>query len=388
MDNQLVVAPLKRHAMSGWLNPESSTSPDGISESRLVWCGIGGSLLPSETLVRALGPVDFQAAWIPLASPEPQCLKLGSGDQLVFASKSGKTLELWTWIGRLRSMREWSKLDKAPIVISQDDDNPLARWARSEGFPILPIPVNVGGRYSAFTPVGTLPLSWMKLEPERFLEGGRSVVRDLEDPMSLWGKRITGMVRTLHQKYIEGVTEWVMVPYCLRMESFSAWWVQLVAESLGKASIDGKPHGITPIRAVGPIDQHSQLQRWMAGPRNLGVIVLTVDSHELEIDRLTVPGDCPYPQLNDLQGHQILSAQAEGTRDALEAAGIPTVHWALHSLDERLMGELMMAWQVVVGLTGMAMGVDPFDQPAVEQSKVRTFHRLGIDVMPPQTIRG
>jgi glucose-6-phosphate isomerase len=364
--------------MSGWLNPGSSASPCAFSESRLVWCGIGGSLLPSETLVRALGSGAFQAAWIPLASPEPQSLKLGSSDQLVFASKSGKTLELWTWIGRLRSMQEWSRLEKAPIVISQDDDNPLARWARSEGFPILPIPVDVGGRYSAFTPVGTLPLSWMGLEPEHFLGGGRSVIQDLEDPASLWSRRITDMVGTLHQKYLEGVTEWVMVPYCLRMESFSAWWVQLVAESLGKASIDGKPHGITPIRAVGPIDQHSQLQRWMAGPRNLGVIVMTVDSPGSDVDRLTVPVECPYPQLNGLQGHQILKAQAEGTRDALDAAGIPIIHWALPSLDERLMGELMMAWQVIVGLTGIAMGVDPFDQPAVEQGKVRTFRRLGL----------
>jgi len=368
---------LDAHPMTGWRRPPTVPLPALAGAGRLLWCGIGGSLLPSETLVRALGDVATQARWSPLASPEPHPIQLRSEDQVVFASKSGKTLELWTWIGRLRAMAAWSRLERPPVVITQDDENPLARWARAEGFPLLPIPVEVGGRYSAFTPVGTLPLAWMGRDPEAFLAGGRAVAEAGRDAKHPWGARIAEMVETLHQGYLQGVTEWVLLPYSLPLESLSAWWTQLVAESLGKVAADGTRRGFTPIRSVGPIDQHSQLQRWMAGPRNLGVILLTVEGPAPD-EALDVPAACPYPGLGGLQGSRILAAQAEGTQEALRGAGVPVVHWALPALDERGLGELMMAWQLIVGLTGFALEVDPFDQPAVEDGKVRTFRKLGL----------
>lgn len=375
--NAMLWHALDAHPMTGWRRPLSVPLPDMVGAHRLLWCGIGGSLLPSEALVRALGDASALDRWVPLASPEPHPVELRPDDQLVFASKSGKTLELWTWIGRLRAHPGWAHLERPPVVITQDDQNPLARWARAEGFPILPIPLDVGGRFSAFTPVGTLPLAWMGRDPEAFLEGGRAVAEAARDPRSLWGIRIAEMAETLHQGYLQGISEWVLMPYCLSLESLSAWWVQLVAESLGKVAADGTRRGFTPLRSVGPIDQHSQLQRWMAGPRNLGVIVLTVDGASAS-ERLAVPEACPYPGLAALQGSQILAAQAQGTLEALRGAGVPAVHWELPVPDARGLGELMMAWQLIVGLTGFALEVDPFDQPAVEDGKIRTFRMLGL----------
>lgn len=368
---------LDAHPMTGWLHPESPALPALDPAARLLWCGIGGSLLPSETLVRALGDTGAQARWTPLPSPQPQALELRPDDQVVFASKSGKTLELWTWIGRLRALPGWARLQRPPLVITQDDANPLATWARAEGYPILPIPVPVGGRFSAFTPVGTLPLAWMGHDPEAFLAGGRAVAQAARDPRSSWGARIAEMVAQLHEGYLRGTPEWVLMPYDLRLECLSAWWVQLVAESLGKEAADGTRRGFTPLRAVGPVDQHSQLQRWMAGPRTLGVILHTV-APEGDEPALAVPPGCPYPGLAGLQGHRILAAQAEGTAEALRGAGVPVATWHLPGLDARILGELMMAWQVVVGLLGFALEVDPFDQPAVEDGKRRTFRMLGL----------
>jgi glucose-6-phosphate isomerase len=150
-----------------------------------------------------------------------------------------------------------------------------------------------------------------------------------------------------------------------------------MAESLGKVAADGTRRGFTPLRSVGPIDQPSQLQRWMAGPRNLGVILLTVEE-SARAERLLLPDACPYPGLAGLQGCQVLAAQAEGTAEALQEAGVPVEVWRLPSLDERMLGELMMAWQFIVGLLGIALEVDPFDQPAVEDGKLRTFRKLGL----------
>jgi glucose-6-phosphate isomerase len=123
--------------------------------------------------------------------------------------------------------------------------------------------------------------------------------------------------------------------------------------------------------------QHALLQRWMAGPRTLGVILLTLAGAG-DPERLAVPEGCPYPALAGLQGTQILQAQAEGTRETLEAAGVPVVHWELEALSERTLGELMMAWQLIVALTGFALEVDPFGQPELADGQKRTLAKLGL----------
>ena len=369
---------IKSHPMGGWLNVAEPALPTLDPAQRLLWCGIGGSLLPSETLVRAFGDDRAYRNWAPLASPEPAPdFRLQPGDQLVFASKSGKTLELWTWISRLRALPGFGNL-AAPILITQDDANPLATWGRTEGCRILPIPVDVGGRFSAFTPIGTLPLAWMGRDASAFLQGGREVIAQVEAGRGPWRDRIAATVDLLLDAYLRGISEWVLMPYAMRLDSLSAWWVQLIAESLGKVAKDGTRRGFTPIRAVGPVDQHSQLQRWMAGPRNLGVIVMTVDGTHAP-ERLDPPPGSPYPGLAGLQGAEIIRAQAEGTAEALEAAGVPVLRWSMPALSEQELGAFMMAWQVIVGLLGSALELDPFDQPEVEDGKKRTFKRLGLD---------
>ncbi len=368
---------IKTHPMGGWLHVSESNLPTLDPAGRLLWCGIGGSLLPSETLVRAFGDERARLNWVPLASPEPvPDFRLRSDDQLVYASKSGKTLELWTWISRLRTLPGFGDL-AAPILITQDDANPLATWGRANGCSILPIPLAVGGRFSAFTPIGTLPLAWMGRDVSAFLRGGREVIAQVEANQGPWCDRIAATGDRLLEAHQNGITDWVMMPYATRLDSLSAWWVQLVAESLGKVAKDGIRKGFTPIRAVGPVDQHSQLQRWMAGPRNLGVIVMTVAGPAAP-ERLDPPPGCPYPGLAGLQGAEILRAQAEGTAEALAAADVPVLRWSMPELNEWELGAFMMAWQIIIGILGFALDLDPFDQLEVEDGKQRTFKRLGL----------
>lgn len=374
MDDRLWTA-LTRHPLSGWMRPAPAPVVSLEGASRLLWCGIGGSWLPSEALVAALG--GDATRWVPLVSPEPMELELRTDDQLVFASKSGRTLELWTWIGRLRKLPGWGGWREAPIVITQDDGNPLAAWARREGFQILPFPLDVGGRFSAFTAIGTLPLRWMERDTEAFLEGAREVVAQAGRGEGEWGARVWETVRAFHQGFLSGVDQWVLLPYALRMEACGAWWVQLVAESLGKLAQDGARRGLMPVRAVGPQDQHAQLQRWLDGPRNVGVVLVTTHG-AAPVAPSDPPPECPFPGLGRWDGAQILDAQAEGTREALESAGVPVLHWHLEALSERELGAFLMAWQLIVGLTGFALEIDPFDQPAVEAGKRRTLVRLGL----------
>ncbi|WP_306590882.1 hypothetical protein [Geothrix sp. 21YS21S-4] len=365
------------HPMSGWRAVQDMDLPPSLGPGRLLWCGIGGSLLPADALIQALAGASLRHRWQPLASPEPNGLRLEPEDQLVFASKSGRTLELWTWIGRLRAQAAWGKGRHAPIAITQDDANPLAQLARAEGWRILPILEQVGGRYSAFTAIGTLPLHWAGLDASRFLAGAREVVAQTEAQRGPWGARVWEMVRAFRAGFLRGTDQWVLLPYATRLETVGAWWVQLVAESLGKQAQDGSRRGLTPIRAIGPQDQHAQLQRWLDGPRNVGVVLVTT-GHDHTAEPSDPPSQCPFPGLGRWGGPDILRAQAEGTREALEGAGISVVHWHLDALDEGSLGAFLMAWQLVVGLSGAALEVDPFDQPAVESGKRRTLQKLGI----------
>jgi glucose-6-phosphate isomerase len=235
----------------------------------------------------------------------------------------------------------------------------------------------VDERFAAFTPAGTLALAWMGRDAQAFLEGGREVVQGAPEGLGLWGARIWGMVETLHEGYLAGVQEWALVPYGRRLEPLGAWWAGLLAGSLGKTARDGTRRGLTPVRADGPTDRGGLLQRWLAGPRNAGVILVSLDAAGPR-DRLKPPEDCPWPALARLQGAKILAAQAEGVREALEAAGVPVVHWSLGPLGERSLGEFMMAWQLIVALTGFSLEIDPFGQPAAEDCEARILEALGL----------
>ncbi len=363
--------------MSAWQWPEPVALPPMEPRTRLLWAGIGGSLLPTSALVDALASPEQRSRFVPLSSPEPKVLALEPDDQVVFASKSGRTLELWTWIGRLRAMPGWKELRQRPIAITQDDGNPLAQLARAEGWPILPIPLHVGGRFSAFTAIGAYPIAWMGLDPARFLAGAQEVCGALQQGREPWAGRVAQAVEAWFGGYLRSLDHWVLLPYANALETVGAWWVQLVAESLGKTSRDGIRRGIIPIRAIGPQDQHAQLQRWLDGPRNVGVVLVTVEGGP-DVIASDEPESCPFPGLAGLSGRRILRAQADGTREALEAAGVPILRWDLEPLDEHELGAFLMAWQLIVGITGMALEVDPFDQPAVEDGKRRTLKMLGL----------
>lgn len=368
---------LRAHPLSGWMSPAAQSLPDLGPHTRLLWCGIGGSVLPSQTIVRALGSSSTRQAFVPLQSPEPMALHLESTDRVVLASKSGNTLELWTWIGRLRALGDLSHLKHRPLVITQPDGNPLHRFAQAEGYEVIPFPNTVGGRFSAFTAIGTLPLAWSGGDVNAFLEGGREAVRQTEAGEGLWGTRVWEAVEKLHQGYLQGVQTWAHLPYVQSLDRLGAWWVQLVAESLGKKAKDGTLRALDPVRGQGPMDQHAQLQRWLGGPREVGVFMLTLAGGEGP-ELLDLPAQCPYPGLGRWRGTEILQAQAEGTLEALQAAGVPTLHWHLDHLDEATLGAYLMSWQLIVGLLGMALEIDPFDQPEVEAGKRRTLAKLGL----------
>jgi glucose-6-phosphate isomerase len=163
----------------------------------------------------------------------------------------------------------------------------------------------------------------------------------------------------------------VMWAYADRLERFVMWWRQLWGESLGKGG-----QGTTPIRALGPVDQHSQLQLYLDGPDDKLFTVITVGGKGGRAVPPRWAEIIGQPLLAGKTPSRIVSSQARATAETLARLGRPvrTIH--VPELNERSLGALMMHFMLETLIAARLLGVDPFDQPAVELGKVLTRQYL------------
>jgi glucose-6-phosphate isomerase len=254
--------------------------------------------------------------------------------------------------------------------------NGLRDLFSARGIPILPHSTGIGGRFSAFTNVGLLPALARGLDAAAFREGGLDVVRQLssatmpeEHPAAVGAAVSIGLAKD------HGVTTSVLMPYSDRLERFGAWYVQLWAESLGKGG-----QGTTPIATLGPVDQHSQLQLFMDGPPVHLMTVLRITGPAEAADGLAIPAalaaEAGAPYLGGRTIAGLVQAQQKAVVEAFIEAKRPVRTIDIERLDERTLGALMMHFVIETILAADLLGVDPFDQPAVELGKRLTRQYL------------
>ena len=234
------------------------------------------------------------------------------------------------------------------------------------GVPFLNHDTGVGGRFSVLTNVGLLPAAMLGLDIEAIRSGAAVALAPVlerkpatEVPAAVGAALSVALAEN-------GKRIAVVMAYADRLERFTRWYVQLWAESLGK---DGK--GTTPIGALGPVDQHSQLQLFIAGPRDKLFTVVTVATAgrgpriEAELANLCGEPDFAGKTIGDL-----VAAQGRATAETLAKNGCPvrTIH--LSKLDEASLGDLLMHFMLETIVAAHLLGVDAFDQPAVEEGKV------------------
>jgi glucose-6-phosphate isomerase len=252
--------------------------------------------------------------------------------------------------------------------------NGLRSLFSARGIPLLPHDVEIGGRFSAFTTVGLLPAFARGLDVTAFRQGARDVVARLkgatmpeEHPAAIGAAIAIGLAKD------KGVSKSVLMPYTDRLERFGAWYVQLWAESLGKNG-----EGTTPIAALGPVDQHSQLQLFMDGPPHFMNILRVTGSDSG--DRLAISphlaAEAGAGYLADKSIGDLVHAQQRAIVDALVEARRPVRTFDMEKLDEHTLGALMMHFMIETILAADLLNVDPFDQPAVELGKRLTRQYL------------
>jgi glucose-6-phosphate isomerase len=254
--------------------------------------------------------------------------------------------------------------------------NGLRSLFAARGIPMLAHSTEIGGRYSAFTNVGLLPAIACGLDVAAFRAGALGVVQQLVDASKPDDHpAAVGAATAIALAQDKGVINAVMLPYSDRLERFSAWYVQLWAESIGKG---GK--GTTPIATLGPVDQHSQLQLFMDGPHVHFMTVMRITGPLAEDSRLAIPAalaaEAGAPYLADRGIGELVQAQQKAIVDALGESKRPVRTIDIERLDERTMGALMMHFFIETILGAALLGVDPFDQPAVELGKKLTRQYL------------
>ena len=291
-------------------------------------------------------------------------------------SKSGGTIET---VVQYLILRDWQirhlgrdQARRQQWVVTDPEQGWLRDLAVREGLASLPVAPRVGGRYSVLSPVGLLPLAVLGVDIEALLAGAAanaerctSAEAGLNPALEI--AALCVLLDTQRHKRIA-----VMMPYINRLRLFVDWYCQLWAESLGKwnGQADSEPAGTLPVRAMGAVDQHSQLQLYLESRRDkfFTFIELAAWEHDLAIP--LEPADARhFPYLQGMSMADVIGAEFRATRQVITDAGHPNMTIRLPALDAHILGQLIDLYQRTTVYAGLLYGVNPLDQPSVEKGK-------------------
>ncbi|MDQ3655754.1 MAG: glucose-6-phosphate isomerase, partial [Chloroflexota bacterium] len=274
--------------------------------------------------------------------------------------------------------------DKAreQIVATTDPQEGLLRQlADQEGYRTFPVPPGVDGRQTVLSAVGLLPAALAGVDIRSLLAGatamrGRATSADLRDNPAYLLAALSVLADTRR-----GKSMLVTMPYADGLFGLSDWFRQLWAESLGKRlSVDGEVvhAGQTPIKALGAIDQHSQIQLYTEGPNDKLIQLIAVGAYR---ESVAIP-DPPQsiPELSYFSGGelgQLLDRERAATAWALTQAERPNLTITTPMIDAFAIGEFFYLQQLQTVMAGALYGINPFGQPGVEAGKNATYALMG-----------
>ncbi len=357
----------------------------------LIVIGIGGSYLGARAVIESLTST-FNNMLTEKQRRYPQILYVGNnlspnyinelieyiGDKdfsVNVISKSGTTTEPAIAFRIFREILENKYgIDEARsrIYVTTDKERgALKTLADNEGYEKFVIPDNVGGRYSVLTAVGLLPIATAGIDIDKLMQGARNAQERYDDSNLKYNECYKyAVARNILYKLYKN-TE-ILVNYEPKMHYFTEWWKQLYGESEGK---DQK--GIFPAGVDFTTDLHSMGQYIQEGRRNLFETVISIENPKSDI---TINSDEDnLDGLNYLAGKTLdyVNKKAmEGTVEAHVSGDVPNIMLSIENLDEENIGELIYFFEKACAMSGMILGVNPFNQPGVEEYKKNMFKLL------------
>lgn len=340
----------------------------------IVLLGTGGSSLGAQVLCKLsrleddirihffdnIDPLTFKHFW-----------ERGRLETTLFLviSKSGTTPETLTQaiiaITRTVDALGTNNISDHFIIVTEPKPSPLKKLADRYNLMCIDHDPGIGGRFSALSLVGLLPALLMGVPVDRVISGAETLYTEfLLNPEN---HPITESVGLMHQTtQTLNLNQTVLMTYVDQLEPLGRWFRQLWAESLGK---NGK--GTTPINATGTVDQHSQLQLYLDGPKDK---LFTLITHPLNWVGDQVSSEiAKYIGFEDMSGRtmgDLMQAEQSATVQVLKNNTCPTRIIEITALSPEVVGGLMMQLIIETLLTSDVMEVNCFDQPAVEQGKI------------------
>jgi glucose-6-phosphate isomerase len=388
------------------LDDVKTTAQDFLSKGydNLVILGIGGSALGTTALAAALKPPFYNLLTRRVREGRPRLFVMDNIDPVTFhalmrlcpphktlynvISKSGGTAEtmaqLMVVVNTIEKRLGKDAMAEHVVVTTNPRSGGappslLHPVADAYGLKCFTVPLNVGGRFSVFSPVGMFPAALLGIDVDELAAGCAAM-----------DKRCAASGVSVNPAYFHAAFQYlaytrkgkvmsVMMPYADGLAALADWYRQLWAESLGKReSLHGDEVfvGQTPIKALGATDQHSQIQLYREGPNDkiINIIEVTRSGKTVRIPE-ALPFVEPLAYLRSKSLNKLLRAELRGTMDALRTSQRPVVRIVIPRLNAHTVAQLMYMLEIETAMSGKLHNVQAFNQPGVEEGK-RIARRL------------
>ena len=291
-------------------------------------------------------------------------------------SKSGTTTEPAIAFRFIKTYLEekYGKAEAAKrlYAITDASRGALKQLATAEGYESFVIADDIGGRYSVLTPVGLLPIAAAGIDVRSMLEGAKEAREEYNEPDVQKNQCYQyAAVRSILGR--KGKAIEVMINYEPSLHFFAEWWKQLFGESEGK---DGK--GIFPASMDFSTDLHSLGQFLQDGTRNMFETIINIEKPKLQVE--IINDEENLDGLNFVSGKTMdfVNKKAyQGTMLAHMDGGVPINVLNIPEINEYYFGKMVYFFEKACGISGYILGVNPFDQPGVEEYKKNMFALLG-----------
>ena len=316
--------------------------------------GMGGSILGAKTIYNFLSH-KIKKKFSFIDNIKTGNFKISSKKKLnLVISKSGNTLETITNANILIK-----KKDKN-LFITENKKSYLTNLATKLKADVVHHNDFIGGRYSVLSEVGMLPAELMGLRINKFKK-----FNNLIKNKSFLNSLVLNVANTLNLIKKKKFNS-IILNYDEKASDLFFWYQQLIAESLGK-----KNKGILPVISLMPRDNHSLMQLYLDGfKNNFFTFFFVKDSSKNKINNLNLLESHFFLKGKNL--NNILEAQYLATKKIFRKNKIPFRSFYINKRDEEALGELFTFFILETILLGMALKVNPYNQPAVELIKKET----------------
>ena len=393
-----------------WLDlPDNSVLADEISAyaaevseqyDDYLLVGIGGSSLGAIATIQALahphrnllpkakrgGPRFFV-----LDNPDPEKVKATletvdlSKTLVNVVTKSGQTAEtMANFLVALEALEAAVGKDQArkQVLATTDPASGLLRQlADEEGYKTFDVPPGVDGRQTVLSAVGLIPAALAGVDIHGLLAGAAALRERCKNPALDANPAYLSAAINYLADTKRGKSMLVTMPYADALYGISDWFRQLWAESLGKRlSTTGAEvfAGQTPIKALGAIDQHSQIQLYTEGPNDKVISIIRAGAYRDSVTIAAPPASIEeLAYLKEAELGQLLDREAVATAWALTQAKRPNYTITTPQIDAHAVGEFFFLYELQTVMAGALYGVNPFGQPGVEAGKNATYALMG-----------